>query len=57
MANRPLRVDPSDRGSASAARGRRPPPRPPGRGWLHRLLNLALLLILWTGLIGGGVIG
>lgn len=70
MADRPLRVDPSDRSSVgpprSNGRGRSPPPRPPGRGGRPRrqrrralgsLLNLALLLILWAAILGAGVVG
>ncbi len=67
MADRPLRVDPSERASAGATRGRRPSPPlagrggPPKRGRGRRRLrgfwNLALLLILWGAILGAGVIG
>ena len=66
MADRPLRIDPSERPPAGAARGRRsssPPSRgggPPKRGrggWFRGFWNLALLLILWAAILGGGVIG
>jgi len=58
MADRPLRVDPSDRSSPSAARGQRPPPKHGrGRRWFRGFWNVALLLFLWAAMLGGGVIG
>ena len=71
MADPPLRVDPSERSSVSAGRGRRGPPprppRPPGRGrppkrergrfFLGGALRLAVLLLLWAAILGGGALG
>ena len=73
MADSPLCVDPSERPSVSAARGRRAPPRPPrppggggakrggppkrGRGFFGGALRLTLLLFLWGAIVGGGALG
>lgn len=65
MADRPLQVDSSARPAAGAPRGRHPSSAPsgrsgpPGRGrrWFSSFLNLALLLVLWGAILGGGVIG
>jgi penicillin-binding protein 1A len=58
-----LRVDPAERLAPAAAR-RRPPPaphprnRPPRRPKLLRgVVKLAVLLVLWAAIIGGGTLG
>jgi penicillin-binding protein 1A len=61
MADPRLRADPADRLPArpSGRGSRRAPPRRgsrKGRG-RHSILNLAVLLLLWAAIIGGGVLG
>jgi penicillin-binding protein 1A len=65
MAEPRLRADPADRPEVprgGRSRSSRPPPRPPrragrGRLWRGRVLRFAVLLLLWVGVLGGGVIG
>jgi penicillin-binding protein 1A len=54
MAELKLRIDPADRIRSSP---QRPQPRRSGRGILGGLARIAVLLLLWTALIGGCVLG
>jgi penicillin-binding protein 1A len=63
MPDRGLRADPADRLSPARQRRRKaPPPRPPrrpGRPRSRRVraLRFGILLLLWTMILGGGVLG
>ena len=60
MADRPLRVDADDRlrsGGNPKRGGRKPPARRKSRGVLGSLLKFAVLVFLWVGIVGGGVLG
>ena len=65
MADRPLRADPADRGSASRPRPRKrsgPTPKRPsakrgrGGGFFRGVFKLGLLVFLWGLIVGGGAL-
>ena len=62
MPDRKLRADPADRLAPTPRRRRKPAPGPPGRSGRPRsrpagAFRFCVLLLLWTVILGGGVLG
>src|SRR5271169_165306 len=62
MPDRKLRADPADRLAPTPQRRRKPAPSPPGRNGRPRTrpagaFRFCVLLLLWTVMLGGGVLG
>ena len=62
MPDRKLRADPADRLAPTPRRRRKPAPGPPGRSGRPRsrpagAFEFCVLLLLWTVILGGGVLG